>query len=233
MEIVIEVVLAIAALLAVDFVSGFVHWAEDTFGTEETPVVGRWIVAPNVLHHLDGGAFLKRGWFASNWDLGLAGLLIAGVAWWLGRLDAAVVVFAVGGAFANQIHKWNHAASRAPLVVRGLWATGVLQRPAHHAGHHGGGKNTHYCVVTPFVNPVLDRLRFWRGLERVLVPVFGAPRREDLAGVSWNRLGRAVGGRAPARLRGPGRSVRSPLPGAFPGEGPGGNDRSGPGARSR
>ena len=54
-------------------------------------------------------------------------------------------------------------------------------------GHHSGEKNTRYCVVTPFVNPVLDRLGFWRGLERVLVPLFGAPRREDLVKYRWYR----------------------------------------------
>ena len=191
MEVVLGVLWGMVALLAVDFVSGLVHWAEDTFGTAATPVVGRWIIAPNELHHRDAGAFVEKGWLASNWDLGMAGLLLGAGAWWVGRLDAAVVVFAAGGALANQVHKWNHAASRAPWLVRGLWATGVLQRPAHHAGHHGGGKNTHYCVLTPFVNPVLDLTRFWRGLERVFVPLFGAPRREDLADVPWNRAGRA------------------------------------------
>lgn len=192
-----------AALLAVDFISGLVHWAEDTFGTETTPIVGRWIVAPNVLHHHDANAFVRRGWFASNWDLGLAGLLLVGAAWWTRRLDAAIVAFALAGAFANQIHKWNHAPARAPLPVKLLWAARLLQAPAHHAGHHRGAKNTRYCVVTPFVNPVLDALRFWRGLERVLVPVFGAPRREDLAGVRWNRARRADATRAPGSPRVP------------------------------
>jgi ubiquitin-conjugating enzyme E2 variant len=55
-----------------------------------------------------------------------------------------------------------------------------MQSATDHAGHHCGDKNTDYCVVTPFANPLLDRIGFWRGLERVLVPLFGAPRREDL-----------------------------------------------------
>jgi len=53
---------AIGVILLVDLVSGLVHWAEDTFWTEKTPVVGRWIVAPNVLHHHDGGAFTRNNW---------------------------------------------------------------------------------------------------------------------------------------------------------------------------
>jgi hypothetical protein len=172
------------ALLAADFVSGLVHWSEDTFGTESTPVFGRWIVAPNVHHHRDAVAFVSKGWLASSWDLALAGLIIAVGAFFAGHLGPGVVLFAVAGANANEIHKWNHAPSRAPLVARALWAIGILQRPSEHARHHAREKNTAYCVLTPFVNPVLDGLLFWRALELVVVPFFGAPRRDDLRDIA-------------------------------------------------
>lgn len=168
------------ALLAVDFASGLVHWCEDTFWTEATPIVGRWIVTPNVLHHRDATAFVTKSWIAGSWDLAAAGLLIAIAAFLTGHFGPGVALFACAGACANLIHKWNHAPSRAPRVVRVLWRMGLLQRPSQHARHHGGDKNTAYCVITPFVNPVLDRFRFWRALERVVVPFTGAPRREDL-----------------------------------------------------
>ncbi len=180
MWIVSWIVCPCAALLAADFVSGLVHWAEDTFGTETTPIVGRWIVAPNVLHHRDAGAFVGKSWFASSWDLALASALIVAAAWAAGWLSPYVVLFALAGANANEIHKWNHAGGRAPLVARLLWRARLLQTPAQHAAHHGGAKNTAYCVVTPYLNPLLDRLRFWRALERLLVPRLGAPRRADL-----------------------------------------------------
>lgn len=182
MELLTQIAWAVLALLLVDFASGLVHWAEDTFFTETTPILGRWIVAPNVLHHRDAGAFVQKGWWASSWDLLLAVLVIGGVASALGHFSWQLALFGLAGANANQIHKWNHlGASRVGPHVRLLWRTGILQRPAHHAQHHAGDKNTRYCVVTPFVNPLLDSLRFWRGLERVLVPLAGgAPRREDL-----------------------------------------------------
>ena len=170
----------VACLLAVDFLSGLVHWAEDTFGSESTPVLGRWIVAPNVEHHHDAAAFVRKGYWASNWDLVLVGVILlasSGVGGWL---DPGILLFALVGANANQIHKWCHAPRRAPSVARALWWTGILQRPEHHGRHHTGDKNTAYCVVTPFVNPLLDRIGFWRGLERLVVPFTGAPRREDL-----------------------------------------------------
>lgn len=170
----------VACWLGVDFVSGLVHWAEDTFGTERTPVLGPWVVAPNVEHHRNGSAFVHKSWLASNWDLGLVGLILVVVSCVGGWFGPGVAVFALAGANANQIHKWCHAPGRAPWFVRVLWWTRLLQRPAHHGRHHSGDKNTAYCVVTPILNPVLDGLGFWRALERVVVPFTGAPRREDL-----------------------------------------------------
>lgn len=184
----IAILQAAGALLLVDFLSGLVHWAEDTFGTEATPIIGRWVVTPNVLHHQDARAFVSKGWLASNWDLALVGLVVLVMAAATSHLGAAAVLFAIAGGNANQIHKWNHLPSKAPWFVRALWAARLMQRPAHHARHHRGQKNTAYCVITPLVNPVLDRIGFWRGLERLVVPITGAPRREDLRGIrrwSW------------------------------------------------
>jgi ubiquitin-conjugating enzyme E2 variant len=168
-------------LFAADFVSGLVHWAEDTFGTESTPVVGRWIVVPNVLHHRDPAAFVGKSWLASNWDLAAASLVLLGIATACGWFGPGIVIFALASANANQLHKWAHAPAQAPRLVRALWRTRLLQSPRDHARHHVGEKNEAYCVVTPFLNPLLDRLRFWRAIERLTVPFFGAPRRQDLS----------------------------------------------------
>jgi len=187
MSVILEV---LAGVLAVDFVSGLVHWAEDTFWTETTPVVGRWIVAPNVLHHHDGAAFVAKGWLASSWDLILAAALVVALSIAGGWFGPGVVAFALLGGNANQFHKWCHAPARAPRLVRAAWRAGLLQGPRHHGRHHRGEKNEAYCVVTPFANAVLDRVGFWRALERIVVPFTGAPRREDLR---WMRGGPGAG----------------------------------------
>ena len=167
----------VAVWLLVDFVSGVAHWAEDTYGHETTPVIGRWIVTPNLLHHRDGSAFVAKSWFASSWDLAAAGVAIVAAAGLAGALTWHVVLFALLGANANQIHKWNHMArSRVPLAVRVLQRLHLLQTLRHHAQHHSGAKNSHYCVITEFLNPVLDGLGWWRLLERLLAPVLGPPR---------------------------------------------------------
>jgi ubiquitin-conjugating enzyme E2 variant len=176
------VIEALVVVLAVDFVSGLVHWAEDTFFTEDTPLLGRWIVRPNLLHHADGRAFTGNSWLESSWDLALAAWLLLLACAAAGCLTWHAWLFAALGANANQFHKWSHMAPRdVPAPVRWLRRLRVLQPPAHHAHHHRGERNTSYCVVTCLLDPLLDRLRFWRGLEALCVPVAWASRRPDLA----------------------------------------------------
>jgi ubiquitin-conjugating enzyme E2 variant len=170
----------VIVVLLVDFVSGLVHWAEDTFWTETTPLLGKWIVKPNVLHHCDGSAFTRNTWLQSSWDLLAGGVLILGVAWLLHLLSWHVWVFVIVGINANQIHKWNHVSSKqVPTWARALQRICVLQSSAHHRRHHSDQKNSHYCVVTPALNPLLDRLGFWRTLDS-LVPTSATPRRTDI-----------------------------------------------------
>jgi ubiquitin-conjugating enzyme E2 variant len=172
---------AALALLAVDFVSGLVHWIEDTFWDENTPVVGRWVVRPNVLHHENGSAFLGNNWLQSSWDLLLLAVLVVVVAAASGLLCWQVWLFAFVGANANQVHKWAHLPPRkVPLVVRWLQRARVLLSFEHHANHHRHHKNSHYCVITNVMNPILDAARFWRLMEVTFVPLFGTSRRTDL-----------------------------------------------------
>ena len=45
--------LAIAGMIAADFVSGIVHWMADTWGSETMPLVGRRILHPFRVHHVE------------------------------------------------------------------------------------------------------------------------------------------------------------------------------------
>ncbi|MES1988785.1 MAG: fatty acid desaturase CarF family protein, partial [Pseudomonadota bacterium] len=70
---------------------------------------------------------------------------------------------------ANQIHKWSHQNhSEKHAIVKWLQTMHILQGPRQHGKHHSGEKNTHYCVMTNMLNPFLEKIRFWRGLENLL-----------------------------------------------------------------
>jgi hypothetical protein len=175
---VIQMIVELAlTILFADFISGFVHWFEDTYGTEKTPIWGKWVVKPNLEHHVHPAAFTKKTWLQSSWDLTLISGLIVLIAYWNNALTWHVWVFAVLSANANQVHKYVHMPARkVPFIVRFLQQVGLFQKPKHHAVHHSGEKNKSYCVLTPYANYILDAVYFWRALEFMLKPILGEPR---------------------------------------------------------
>jgi ubiquitin-conjugating enzyme E2 variant len=123
---------------------------------------------------------VANSWLASSSLLLVACIVALVVAWIIGRLSPMVVLGAVFGVNANQVHKWSHRsdAENGPVIVM-FQRLGLLQTPSHHAGHHVGQKASRYCVLTNVLNPFLDWCRFWRGLELVLDKLFGLKKRDD------------------------------------------------------
>lgn len=152
-------------VILADLFSGFVHWLEDVYAKPGMPLVHR-IAVENELHHTEPRAFLKKNWWQSSWDSILAGVVILIGAWQLSLLSWSLVLFTVLSANANQIHKWTHQnIQERPKLVTLLQQYKILQTTRHHAKHHSGEKNTHYCVITNLLNPVLEKINFWRRLE--------------------------------------------------------------------
>jgi hypothetical protein len=165
-------------VLLVDLISGFFHWLEDSYGRVELRVIGALITGPNNLHHQDPTAFTANSWvYSARVLLVVASVIIAG-AWALDMLTWQVLLFVTIGVNANEYHKWTHmtAARRHPLV-RYLQQLRVVQTPHHHARHHQGERNSHYCVVTNLINPVVDTLGVWRGLENSIEWLLGVQTR--------------------------------------------------------
>jgi ubiquitin-conjugating enzyme E2 variant len=165
------------SVLLADLVSGVVHWAEDTYARFKPKRKLRLInliARDNDIHHRRPRDFLKRNWRQSSWDLALIGALLLAAAHALGVLSWAVLLFVLLSVNANQMHKWAHRNPREnPALVTWLQRMHLLQSPRHHGRHHGGNKDSHYCVVTNFLNPVLEEVSFWRRLERVVERVSG------------------------------------------------------------
>src|SRR5690349_15219047 len=147
----------VGVVLLADFVSGFFHWLEDTYGREHWPVTGRLFTKPNILHHHDPRYFLRHNWWQSSWDLMCMNLLLVLIAFLLHRLTWHVWLFAFLATNANQFHKWAHRTPRENGgIVTMLQRLKLLQSSQHHARHHTDPKESHYCVITDFVNPIAD-----------------------------------------------------------------------------
>ena len=170
----------IGTVLAADFVAGMVHWLEDAYVREDTPIIGKYIARPNIVHHHYPRYMTRHNWWQTSWDLFLFSATLVVAAWFFGLLSWEVWVFAVLSANANEFHKWEHRTRKENgRIISFLQDIRLLQTAKHHAKHHTDPKESHYCTVTNFLNPVLDGVNFWAGLEWLLARTIGLVRRED------------------------------------------------------
>lgn len=166
----------LAGWLIADFLSGLFHWLEDRVLWASMPVLGRHIVAPNRLHHAQPSAFMAASvWVrnATSWPLVLAiaaaWFALAGFSpMWLGAL--------IGGLVAQEVHVLAHRRPHAGLLGV-LQQIGVIQHPRQHGQHHRGAMDARYCVLTGWLNPILDWAGFWAALERIIAAVGLEPNR--------------------------------------------------------
>lgn len=163
-----------------DFLSGLLHWLEDAYGNENWPLTGRLITRPNILHHYDPRYFTRYSWLYSARVLLVMGAIILLATYWGGFLNWMTLLVVAIGINANEIHKWAHRtkAENGPIITCGQWL-GVLQSPNQHGKHHRGTKDTYYCVITDYLNPVLEAVRLWPTLEWLIYQLFGVRRRPD------------------------------------------------------
>ena len=169
-------ILAVLAYLAADFLSGFVHFLADNFGSYETPILGPNFVQPFREHHIDPKGIVGNDFVDANGNNSLASLpfmLIVWVivpleTWYYGYLFGTFFVFMCLAAFlTNQFHKWAHMDT-PPAFVGWLQERGVILSREHHDIHHESPYDTYYCITAGFWNPLLDRTRFFERAERLI-----------------------------------------------------------------
>ncbi len=171
---------ALGAWLFADFLTGLVHWWEDAYAQPDWPVIGPLVAEPNLLHHRDPRAMTRLPWW-KNVDVPvIAGALaLAGLAV-LHALAWPLVLAIVLAAFTNLVHRWAHqSAAENGRLITWMQDSGLIQSRAQHALHHRWPRKSHYCPLTNALNPVLERLDFWRRLERVILRVTGLRRRRE------------------------------------------------------
>lgn len=169
------------AYLIADFITGVIHWAEDTWTAPgRSAFLDKWIVLDNLEHHRRPGSIRGGDYWTTNKPslyltaaIGLA-LAVCDVRAWQVYL---VLAFASQG---NQIHKWAHSADRPWLVAR-LQDVGIMQSRRHHGRHHSHPYAVHFCAMTDYLNPILDAAGFWRWLESLVVTLGGTRTRGTAA----------------------------------------------------
>lgn len=155
----------ILAILLAEFFGGLFHWWEDRYGNPNWPIIGKYIVQPNIDHHKRPGFFCTKSYLDRNAIVLIPCLLMAFGLYWLEAPLFLILSFCILS-HMNEIHSWAHKKSN--FVVIFFQKLGILQSPEHHKIHHERPYDKHYCVMTNYVNPVLRKLKFWEILETLV-----------------------------------------------------------------
>jgi hypothetical protein len=169
---------ALTGYLTADFLSGVVHWAGDTLGDETTPFLGKNFVLPFRLHHVEPKEISTHDFIETNGNnciVVLAPLISAyvvmptetGFWFFASTLMGFLALFIVA---TNQFHKWAHSDT-PPRVAVLLQRWGLILSPEHHNIHHALPHDRQYCITVGWMNPLLNRIQFFRGAEALVAAV--------------------------------------------------------------
>ncbi len=185
----------LCAWIAADFVSGLVHWMGDTWGREDWPILGSTLIRGFREHHVDQTAITHHDFVETNGSisLGLIPVLLTVLvlpcdSTLRGIAVIFLAIFSFAMFFTNEIHKWAHRED-VNRPVAWLQRAGLILSPARHAVHHAEPFDRYYCITTGWLNPLLDRIGFFRALEGAVRFATGAVPRSyvtEAAGFSAN-----------------------------------------------
>ena len=179
---------ALAGYIVSDLLSGFVHWAGDTVGDESTPIFGPNFVRPFRFHHVDPEDITRHDFIETNGNNCIVAapvllLVLVLLPATTGVLFYACVVIACTALFVfctNQFHKWAHTKNPAGWV-RLLQRAGLILSPTHHSVHHAAPRDKYYCITVGWMNPLLDKIHFFRFLETTITRINPRALRPDPA----------------------------------------------------
>lgn len=177
---------ALSALLA-DLISALVHWGCDTWGSIDTPVLGRAFIRQFREHHVDPEEINRHDFVETNGTnagLSLLPLLVTRALPFEPShptpLSLGLQVGGVGVALfvtlTSQAHKWAHAPHVHPLVAA-LQRAGVLLSREHHAVHHLAPHLHNYAITGGWIDALLERGRVFRRIERLVTRLTGVEAR--------------------------------------------------------
>ena len=168
MTIALIVFQVVGLYLLLDFLTGVVHFWMDRYGREDMPLVGKAIIEINTWHHENPRRMTTRSyWYLCKSGWVGVGAMLVGVYLVTGTVSWQWWFIGILGANANIVHQWAHKfPNEKPALINWLQKIGVIQRPHDHAQHHTKPETRSYCTYTPWLNPILDRIGFWFGIER-------------------------------------------------------------------
>ncbi|MFN8671728.1 MAG: fatty acid desaturase CarF family protein [Candidatus Sericytochromatia bacterium] len=160
-----------------DFLSGLIHWACDTYGTVNTPILGHALIRNFRSHHtypkdicVSPIPFIV-GYVAIVALFTLTPLILIlkdsnSFSLSIFTFIYAIITFLT--VLTNLFHKWTHE-DNVPSWVTFLQNKKIILSPEHHKFHHTYPFNSNYCITHGLTNPFLEKIGFFRKFEFLLL----------------------------------------------------------------
>ena len=122
-----------------------------------------------------------------------------------GELVSAILLLiprtlSLGVLLTSLAHGWAHMENPPAFAAR-LQRWGLVISPETHALHHAAPHKTHYCITTGWLNPLLDKTRFFRRMETLSrKPTFRKLATSELPPWLTNGSGMPVTGSTPMHM---------------------------------
>lgn len=190
-RITVVVAAAFCGIITADFGSGFVHWAADTWGSVDSPIVGKNFLRPFREHHIDPTSITRHDFIETNGDNFMVAIpILTKLAYnFLAKssadihqdfpMSAYLFLCSFFVAMTNQIHKWSHTYWGLPKWVLFLQNHHIILPRRHHRIHHVAPHETYFCITTGWLNWPLEIIRFWSTLENIIEYFSGYKPRSD------------------------------------------------------
>lgn len=173
----------VAGYAGADLLSGFIHFGLDNYPNSNTPLVGK--VADDFQYHHHNPHSVFRRTFLENCHLTgrFAGpaALAAGLTVGSPFLAAGALAFTAGAYLLQGSHMLAHD-TRPTRLNKVLQKLHITQSRKNHNAHHTRPWESNYTIVNGMCNPLLEKVHFWRKLEKAIYQVSG---RESKA---WRHL---------------------------------------------
>lgn len=172
---IIEIILEIVwAYFMADLIMGIYHWLKDTYWTPHTPIIGKRFIWGSRLHHIRPKYITKYNDIELLQESALWTILWMGPWMYIGGISVFKIVLYIIISFNDVIHKHAHLKNNE----RPKWSTlmqdiGIFQSYEQHHLHHYMPYEINYCPITPYLNNILEKINFWRHLEKIIEKLLG------------------------------------------------------------
>lgn len=166
---IITIIEVISIVLIADFFSGVAHWAQDRFDAKRLSFFNYMFIYKADEHHKHPSLCTQYTWFERNRYPVLILTMLAGSMFVVGMLTWKIMLFLTLLLFSGEIHVLSHhQSSSRNSLIRILKRSRLIQSSDHHRVHHKN-HDLNYCIITNAVNPLLNRMGFFKWLDSMFV----------------------------------------------------------------